>query len=119
MRERQAAGLCRRCGKPQAVGVNGLCQEHYLYEKELKRREREKKKLARICVQSGCGKSLPPSEKHQRCTACHARYAAYMREYRTANYAMIEAKRKAKQDERKAKEVANRASDGGLSAEAG
>ena len=78
MNERQAAGLCRHCGKPQAAGCK-LCAVHRDIERARRRAKYAARKAAGKCIEHGrAGKA---SGGHLRCRACHAKYTAYAREW--------------------------------------
>jgi len=55
MAGRQAAGLCRACGKPQAPGC-ALCEMHRYRQRERRRAKYEARKAAGKCIEHGCGR---------------------------------------------------------------
>lgn len=83
MNERQAAGLCRACGRPQAPNC-ALCPQHRAAANARRRKKYADRKAARLCVEHGCPNR--PGRGHVRCTACHAHFLAlnldWQREHR-------------------------------------
>ena len=74
MAERQAAGLCRVCGAPQAAG-RALYEAHLQRERDRKRAKDAKRKAEGLCVEAGCPRA--PEAGHIRCGECHAAFTAY------------------------------------------
>lgn len=73
MADRQAAGLCRQCGKPQAPGC-ALCELHRDKERERRKAKYYARKNAGLCIEGGCGRK--PAGGHIRCRTCHAHFLA-------------------------------------------
>lgn len=74
--ERQTAGLCRHCGKPQVAG-HTLCETHRREAAERRRVKYNARKAAGACVE--CGE--PPHPGIKRCLKCRDAYRAYQRPY--------------------------------------
>lgn len=58
MRDRQAAGLCRRCGVVRDGSSPALCIACRELELSQTRERRQKRILDGICLTAGCGKQL-------------------------------------------------------------
>lgn len=82
MAERQAAGLCRQCGQPQAPGC-ALCLVHRDRAREYRKAKYAARKAAGLCIEPGCKRKAAGG--HLRCRPCHAKYTVYCREWQRAN----------------------------------
>lgn len=74
MAERQAAGLCRHCGKPRAPGC-ALCELHRDRERARRRAKYAARKAAGKCIESACNRKAV--DGHIRCKLCHEKYTIY------------------------------------------
>lgn len=73
MADRQAAGLCRACGKPQAPGC-ALCEFHRDRQRERRKAAYYARKIAGKCIEPACERK--PAGGHIRCRKCHAHFLA-------------------------------------------
>lgn len=90
-----ALGLCRACGSRNRKVAPGrtLCRQHLRMHAQKRKRKRNAKIEAGICVTDGCQSRR--SRDTLRCVPCAAKQNAYMREFKR----LWRAKRKGKQCE--------------------
>lgn len=74
MAKRQAAGLCRHCGKPQAPNCT-LCEIHRDSERARRKAKYHERKKAGLCIVPGCTRKA--ADGHIRCKPCHEEYRVY------------------------------------------
>lgn len=78
MNERQAAGLCRACGRPQVPGRT-LCEAHLRKQSERRMVAYRSRLAAGLCVEPKCGRAAAPDLVC--CRECHAKRSDYQRRY--------------------------------------
>lgn len=84
MNARQAAGLCRLCGEPQAPGV-ALCELHRVALCERMRNKRKARTAAGLCVLPKCTRAPLPGGI--RCEPCRAKFQKYNTAWQRRNRA--------------------------------
>lgn len=79
-------GRCTKCVQPVAPTSKSLCVRHLRIQNEHGRKNRARKKAARLCLD--CGK--PAGDRYARCIHCRMERAKWMRSYRRGGLPEIE-----------------------------